>query len=79
MRPFLLSGRSPSASVPQGVFWWICVGRFVLLVPPAPLVPLEKEASPWQRAPLGCLVPAVVRSWRRAVPPEYLLLDRQGP
>ena len=54
MPPFLLSGRFPSASVPQGVFGWICVGRFVLLVSPAPLAVLS-ESPPWRRAPQGCL------------------------
>src|ERR1019366_4678078 len=70
--PFLLWGHFPSASVPQGSSWWICVGRFVLLVPPAPPVPAE-AASPWQRALQGCLLPgclgplkAAVRLWRRA-------------
>ena len=71
--PVLLSGRSPSASVLQGSFWWICVGRFVLRVPLAPPVPAG-AASPWRRAPRGCLVPgclgplkAAVRLWQRAL------------
>jgi hypothetical protein len=114
MPPVLLSGRFPSVSVPQGVSWWIWVGRLVLPVSPAPLVPAEAAvsprrraprgclapgslgprtpavAAPWwpslrgrrgpleaaphcRRAPLGCPVPPVVHSWRRAVPPECLL------
>src|ERR1019366_6832984 len=83
MPPVLLSGRSPSVSVPQGVSWWIWVGRFVLLVPPAPLVQAE-AASPWWRAPRGCLVPgclepwkAVGRPWRRGL--VCLLLGRLVP
>src|ERR1019366_4727047 len=67
--PVLLWGRSPSAIVPQGVSWWICVGILVLLEPSAPPVPV----SPWRRAPLGCLVPGCLGplktlavSWRRA-------------
>src|ERR1019366_3275260 len=77
--PFLLSGRSPSASVPQGSFWWIWAGRFVLLVPPAPLVPAEAAASPWRQAPRGCLVPltAAVRLWRRSS--GCLRMGRPGP
>src|ERR1035437_460398 len=69
MPPVLLWGRSPSAIVPQGVSWWICVGILVLLEPSAPPVPV----SPWRRAPLGCLVPGCLGplktlavSWRRA-------------
>src|ERR1035438_2266621 len=72
MPPVLLLGRYPSASVPQGVSWWIYVGRrVVLLVPPAPLVPAEA-------ASLGCLVPrclgplkALAAPWRRT-PPDCL-------
>src|ERR1039458_8226839 len=78
MPPVLLSGRFPSASVPQGSFWLICVGRLVLLVPPAPPVPAE-EAS------LGCLVPsclgplkALAAPWWR-VPRGRLRPRRQGP
>ena len=74
MPPFPLSGRFPSASVPQGSYWWIYVGRLVLLlVPPAPLALLEEATSPWGRAPLGWLMPgfrgpltAAVRLWQRA-------------
>ena len=63
----------------QGSFWWICAGRFVLLVPPAPLVPAEAAASPWRQAPRGCLVPltAAVRLWRRSS--GCLRMGRPGP
>src|ERR1035441_9801186 len=78
MPPVLLSERSPNANVPQGVSWWICVGRLVLLVPPAPLVPAEA-------ASLGCLVPrclgplkALAAPWRRT-PRGRLRQGRQGP
>src|ERR1035441_8238902 len=71
--PILLSGRFPSAIVQRGGSWWIYVGRFVLLVPLAPPVPAG-AASPWRRAPRGCLVPgclgplkAAVRLWQRAL------------
>ena len=84
MPPVLLSGRSPSAIVLQGVSWWICVGRLVLLVPPAPLVQAE-AALPGRRASLDHLVPgrlgplrAAVRLWRRS-PPGCLLPGRPGP
>src|ERR1017187_510986 len=69
MPPVLLWGRSPSAIVPQGVSWWICVGILVLLEPSAAPVPV----SPWRRAPLGCLMPGclgplktLAAPWRRA-------------
>src|ERR1019366_783878 len=84
MPPVLLSGRFPSATVLQGVSWWICVGRLVLLVPPAPLVQAE-AALPGRRASLDHLVPgrlgplkAAVRLWRRS-PPGCLLPGRPGP
>ncbi len=72
MPPVLLSGRSPSVTFPLGSFGWICVGRLLLLVSPAPLLLLETMTSPWRLAPLlGCLVPrplvkTAVRFWRRA-------------
>src|ERR1039458_8682400 len=53
MQLILLSGRSPSASVPQGSFSWIYVGRLVLLVSPAP----PAAVPPRRRAPRGCLLP----------------------
>src|ERR1035437_5167166 len=58
--PFPLSGRFPSATVPHGSFWRICVGRLVLLESPAPPVPSEAVASPWRRAPRGCQAPGLV-------------------
>src|ERR1039458_4179788 len=76
MRPFLLSGRSPSASVPQGSFWWICVGRLVLLVSP---VPSEAVASLWRRASQGCLVPGCLGPLKAASPLCCLLSGRPGP
>src|ERR1035441_1115364 len=71
MPPFLLSGRFPSAIVPQGVSWWIWVGRFVLLVPPAPpvLAVSSRRRAPWGCLVVGCLGPlkaALVPPWRRA-------------
>ncbi len=76
MPPVLLWGRSPSPIVPQGVLWWICAGRLVLLVP---LVAISQR----RRVPRGCLVPgrlglskaAVASPWRR-VPQDCLVPGR---
>src|ERR1019366_5975118 len=87
MPPVLLSGRFPSASVPQGSFWLICVGRLVLLVPPAPPVPAEEAslgclvprclgplkalAAPWRRTPPDCLAPGPLGSWEVLASPWW--------
>ena len=82
MPPFLLSERSPSASVPQGSFGLICVGRFVLLVSLAPLVAVS---SRWW-APLGCLLlgrlmllKAAGRLWQCALPCLRLMPRKAAP
>src|ERR1017187_3598961 len=76
--PVLLLGRSPSANVPQGVSWWICVGRLVLLVPPAPLVP---AVSPRRLVPQGCLLPGSLGPLKAAVVAPWWpsLRGRRGP